>query len=320
MAEAKGENDKPRTGTALLTFEQAVDIGVFDGRLMPGSTATKEAPAATPQQAPEGRTIDRARVMLILAGVVLVVGGIVALSYAWFETYGTARIAAEHQADLSAAFETRVDAGPTTTTTAAPAVGATTTTVAATFEDANDVPVFVDPDPSAHTAPQPEVPAAWKKESAPAVGEPLGRIRIPEIDVDWIVVEGVSPTELRMGPGHMTGTAVPGQLGNAVISGHRTTYGAPFNRLDLLNAGDRFTVETVAGVQTYEVVSISIVSPRDLWVTDQWEGSWLTLTTCNPKGHSTQRLVVFSKLIAGPNATLIARNFPATYQPPQPPA
>jgi LPXTG-site transpeptidase (sortase) family protein len=313
------ETSNPRTGSALLTFENVVDIGIFDGRLMSGSTATKTRPETpTAAETTGSRQRDRVPLALALMGLVLVIGGIVALSYVGFETYGTARIAAQNQSDLSAAFETRVDAGlTTTTTTAAPAE--TTTTVAATFEDVNDIPVFVDPNPNAHTAPQPAVPATWTKETAPAVGEPLGRIRIPEIGVDWIVVEGVSPTELKMGPGHYPGTAVPGQLGNAVISGHRTTYGAPFNRLDLLNPGDRFTVETVAGVQTYEVVSTSIVSPRDLWVTDQWEGSWLTMTTCNPKGSSRERLVVFSKLVAGPNAGLIANNFPAVYDPPTPP-
>ena len=103
----------------------------------------------------------------------------------------------------------------------------------------------------------------------------------------------------------MPNTALPGQLGNAVISGHRTTYGAPFFNLERLVPGDRFAVETIIGTHTYEVVELRIVKPTDVWVTNQWEGSWLTLTTCHPKFSSRQRLVVFAELVDGPNAGVI---------------
>ena len=139
------------------------------------------------------------------------------------------------------------------------------------------------------------------EESPPAVGEPLGRIIIPDAGVDWMVIEGVGPEELEAGPGHMPGTAVPGQLGNAVISGHRTTHGAPFFDLDLLMAGDLITVETTIGTHAYEVVTTRVVEPDEMWVTDQWPGAWLTLTTCAPKYSARFRLVVFAKMVAGPN-------------------
>ena len=76
---------------------------------------------------------------------------------------------------------------------------------------------------------------------------------IPAIGVDKIVVEGVSLADLKKGPGHYPETPLPGQEGNAAIAGHRTTYGAPFNRLDELEPGDEITVTTVQGEFTYEV-------------------------------------------------------------------
>jgi sortase A len=109
---------------------------------------------------------------------------------------------------------------------------------------------------------------------------------------------------------------MPGQYGNAVISGHRTTYGAPFGNLDRLAPGDRFTVETLIGVHTYEVVSVEVVDPTDTWVVQPMDGSWLTMVTCTPKYSSRQRLIVFSKLVDGPNADEVAEVYGTLYAPP----
>jgi sortase A len=98
---------------------------------------------------------------------------------------------------------------------------------------------------------------------------------------------------------------MPGQVGNTVISGHRTTNGAPFYDLDQLGRGDAILVESLTGTHTYEVVETRIVHPTDTWVATQWEGSWLTLTTCTPKFSSSSRLIVFARLIDGPNAEAI---------------
>src|SRR5690606_21759047 len=75
-------------------------------------------------------------------------------------------------------------------------------------------------------------------ETAPVQGVPIGRIIIPTAEVDNILVEGVDPRDLKKGPGHMPWTPLPGQPGNSVISGHRTTYGAPFFHLDRVAIGD----------------------------------------------------------------------------------
>ena len=103
----------------------------------------------------------------------------------------------------------------------------------------------------------------------------------------------------------MPDSALPGQQGNAVISGHRTTYGAPFLHLDRVEVGDPITVETATGLHVYQVVESFVVDPSETWVTTQWEGAWLTLTTCEPVLSSAQRLVVVATLVAGPNAGVI---------------
>jgi len=148
-------------------------------------------------------------------------------------------------------------------------------------------------------------PAVLLSEPLPGKGDALGHIVIESAGVDWVVVEGVARSQLRTGTGHMPGTPLPGQPGNAVISGHRTTYGAPFAHLDDVMPGDVITVETAIGVHTYEAVETRIMSPRDVWVVEQWDGAWLTLTTCHPRFSATERLVVVARLIDGPNSTAI---------------
>jgi len=151
-------------------------------------------------------------------------------------------------------------------------------------------------------------PLILKVESDPEPGSAFALIRIPKLErlaEGWNVVEGVRTVDLRNGAGHMPGTALPGQPGNTVISGHRTTYGQPFHELDLLGPGDRIEVDTALGTHVYEVRETLVVGPKDVWVTDPREGGWLTLTTCHPKFSARQRLVVVAELVSGPNADVI---------------
>ena len=136
-------------------------------------------------------------------------------------------------------------------------------------------------------------------------GEAIGRIIMPSANIDWTFVEGVTRADLRNGAGHMPGTALPGGPGNAVISGHRTTYGAPFSALDRAVPGDLITVETASGTHVYQVIEQRVVKPTDVWVAGQWDGAWLTLTTCNPRFSARERLIVFARLVGGPNAAAI---------------
>jgi len=140
------------------------------------------------------------------------------------------------------------------------------------------------------------------KESAEAalleVGEPLGVLRIPAIDVDLVVVGGVGTEELKMGPGHYPGTALPGGLGNAAFAGHRTTYGAPFLDVDRLQAGDVIEFARGDDIWVYEVTGTQIVSPTDAHVllTESPLESVLTLTSCHPKRSTAQRIIVSAAL------------------------
>ncbi len=133
-------------------------------------------------------------------------------------------------------------------------------------------------------------------------GAGIARIYLPTLGRDQVhvVVEGVSREDLKKGPGHYPGTADPGAVGNMVVSGHRTTYGAPFNRLDELHPGDAIVLESRAFFYTYRVTGTTVVSPDALGETDPVPNHpgevatqrLLTLTTCNPKYSARTRLVV----------------------------
>ena len=166
------------------------------------------------------------------------------------------------------------------------------------LEDATAVTETIDVEQPPVGSPQ---SVTFTPETAPDRGEPFAFIRIPDIGVDQVVFAGVDVETLKSGPGHMEGTPVPGQPGNAVISGHRTNYGRPFFDFDLLETGDRIDVESASGVHVYEVRELAVVQPTDVWVTDPRPGGWLTLTTCNPKFSAKERLIVWAEMVAGPN-------------------
>lgn len=134
------------------------------------------------------------------------------------------------------------------------------------------------------------------------LGQGFAILHIPSLaDFDpWVVVEGTSVEQLKNGPGHIPGTALPGEVGNVVVSGHRTTYGAPFERLDELTAGGLIVLETRDSWFTYTLQDKKIVAPTAVEVTLPVPGDptatpvdrLLTLTTCNPKYSAKQRLIL----------------------------
>lgn len=132
------------------------------------------------------------------------------------------------------------------------------------------------------------------------LGDGIARIQMPKIEVDWIVVEGVSVSQLKKGPGHYPGTAYPGEKGNVVVSGHRTTYGAPFFRLDELKVGDTIRLVARNGTFSYKITESKIVAPTDLTVVVPSDDSRLTLTTCHPRFSARQRLIVVASLVEEP--------------------
>ncbi|HET6952934.1 MAG TPA: class E sortase, partial [Acidimicrobiales bacterium] len=142
----------------------------------------------------------------------------------------------------------------------------------------------------------------------PDDGEAVAQIRIPAIGVDKIVVEGVEVSDLKKGPGHYADSPLPGQPGNAAIAGHRTTYGAPFNRIDELKPGDEILVTTVQGSFRYEMREQLIVAPDQVEVLGDFGDDRLTLTACHPKYSARQRIVVVAALVgpAAPAAETLA--------------
>jgi sortase A len=129
-------------------------------------------------------------------------------------------------------------------------------------------------------------------------GAPIARIEMPTIGVEEIVVSGVAPNDLQKGPGHFPRTPLPGQLGNAAIAGHRTTYGQPFRDVDRLAPGDEIVVTTVQGTFVYRVTGTEIVAPQDSHVvaTTDFDVARLTLVSCHPVLSAAQRIIVFAEL------------------------
>jgi sortase A len=149
------------------------------------------------------------------------------------------------------------------------------------------------------TAAPPSAPApAAARASAPLPPAAIDHLVIPAIGVDKYVVEGVAENDLQQGPGHYPGTAMPGQLGNSGIAGHRTTFGAPFFRLNELKPGDPIEITNTKGQHyTYLMTRSEVVPPTDIGVLDNTPGvAELTLTTCNPRFEAITRLVVVAKL------------------------
>jgi len=130
----------------------------------------------------------------------------------------------------------------------------------------------------------------------------IGRIQIPKLQIDQKMYNGVDDAALLNGPGHWPGTPLPGQKGNAVISGHRGTHTRPFLRVNLLKAGDKVIVTAGDTTTTYAVQRVVIV-PQSKYVpfvlkqpTDP-QAELLTLFACNPLTSHEQRIVVQAKAV-----------------------
>jgi len=136
-------------------------------------------------------------------------------------------------------------------------------------------------------------------------GDPIGRLRIPRLKLDRLVQQGgggrlaLDPSGdrglLRSGPVHYALTPLPGAGEPFAVAGHRTTYGAPFNKLDRLEPGNRIVVETPYAVLTYAVAKTTTVLPDDVSVLRD-RGYALVLTTCTPLYSASHRLIVWATL------------------------
>jgi len=132
-------------------------------------------------------------------------------------------------------------------------------------------------------------------------GQPLGRIVIPAISLDMVLVQGVNAASLALGPGHYPGSPLPCSLGDVAVAGHRTTFLHPFFSLDRMRPGDVVEFQLPGVSCTYTVSQPPFaVSPDDVAVVGPTPGrATLTLTTCTPRYSAAQRLVVKAVLVPG---------------------
>ena len=128
-------------------------------------------------------------------------------------------------------------------------------------------------------------------------GQAFGRIHIPRIGVEAVVVHGTRwGADLSRGPGHYERTTVPG-LGKTVgIAGHRTTFGAPFRKIDKIKAGDEITLEMPYATFRYRVFQHEIVDEKDWSVIRNRGFDTLMLSACHPLYGSSERWIVYARL------------------------
>ncbi len=192
-------------------------------------------------------------------GLALITAGAIVVLFAVYQLFGTSLTERHHQTSLKKTFNQAVAAHRESPTIGAPAP----TTAAAAI-----------------------------------AGGVIDHLVIPRISVDRYVVEGVTDDDLTKGPGHYPQTVLPGEQGNAAIAGHRTTYGAPFFRLNELSVGDQILITNLAGQEFVYKVSRPpfVVSPTDVALLDPTTTAQLTLTTCNPRFSASRRLIVVASL------------------------
>jgi sortase A len=195
-------------------------------------------------------------------GEVLITFGLIVLLFAGYEVWGKSAIVDAHQDELNRQLEQQWAQEPTVGPSAGPS------------------------------------PAAIK----PANGAVIASVHIPRLKKKWAVVQGVTPADIRYAPGHYPDTALPGQIGNFSMAGHRTP--AIWWDLDQLKPGDPVLIKTAETWYVYSVTGHEIVLPTAVQVVapvpdkpgETPTKAMLTMTTCNPKFNNYQRLVVHAEL------------------------
>jgi sortase A len=163
---------------------------------------------------------------------------------------------------------------------------------------------------------------AGKQVVLPA-GAGFANLYIPRLGKDYAytIVQGTTEDDLSRGPGHYDGTAIPGQIGNFAVAGHRVTHGQPFLNADQIKPGDPIVVQTDDNWYIYRILGTvspanlatknaqgvpgrEIVDPSDTNVVapvpdhpgERPTLAYMTMTTCNPKYSASQRMVLHSVL------------------------
>ena len=128
-------------------------------------------------------------------------------------------------------------------------------------------------------------------------GEAIGRIRVPRMGVNMILVNGTDHETLKKGPGRDLRTFMPGENRLIYIAGHRTTYLAPFSHIDSLRPGDRVTLELPYGTFIYSVTHHRIVEATDLSVLRSPHHEVVELQACHPRFFASHRYIAYARLI-----------------------
>ena len=139
----------------------------------------------------------------------------------------------------------------------------------------------------------------------------IGRIKIPAISSDLLLLEGSSTNQLNWGAGHVLGTAMPGESGNCAIAAHRPyTFGSYFSRLGEVGIGNEIFVDYKGAVFKYRVNEVFTITPDEVWVLGTDGTPIITLITCHPKGSNSHRLIVRGALVTEGDQTGIPEQNP----------
>ena len=132
----------------------------------------------------------------------------------------------------------------------------------------------------------------WRR--ATEEGDPIAKLRIPRLGLDAVVVNGTRSDTLERGPGRFLGSAMPGEGELVYIAGHRTTYGAPFSRIDHLRKGDRVFLDLPYGTFEYTVTGFRIVDSDELSVLKSKGREQLALQACHPRFFASHRYIAYA--------------------------
>jgi sortase A len=130
-----------------------------------------------------------------------------------------------------------------------------------------------------------------------SAGDGIGRIVVPRLDLRMAFVFGVDTQSLKRGPGMHPRTFLPGQDELVYIAGHRTTYGAPFSRIDSLRKGDRITLEMPYGTFVYSVTGSRVVKSDNTSVLRSRGYEQVALQACHPRFFASHRWITYGRLV-----------------------
>jgi sortase A len=128
-------------------------------------------------------------------------------------------------------------------------------------------------------------------------GDAIGRIKIPRLGLDMVLVNGTDDDTLKRGPGRYLGSFMPGENELVYVAGHRTTYLAPFSHIDQLRKGDRVTIQVPYATFTYRISGSRIVAANDVSVLRSPRHERLILQACHPRFFASHRYLQYGQLM-----------------------